>query len=176
MAKFIKKVLICIAVISILCLGFNTLLDLYYEINTERLAVKKAISMEEALDKFDNKEYFIIKWAAMGIPGAFFEFAYGDDRGAGVNLEGEGEGPFSDLSNNIRYVSKNLFLVYGTRKRICADPDPTSDDQTEYIIDVKSWDIIAPIERDYTYSKHGRWFYPKKYLDIYDVKHKDYKP
>ena len=110
MAKFIKKVLICIAVISILCLGFNTLPDLYYEINTERLAVKKAISMEEALDKFDNKEYFIIKWAAMGIPGAIFEFAYGDDRGAGVNLKGEGEDPFSDLSVNICYISENLFL------------------------------------------------------------------
>ena len=174
MAKFIKKVLICIAVISILCLGFNTLPDLYYEINTERLAVKKAISMEEALDKFDNKEYFIIKWAAMEIPGAFFEFAYGDDRGAGVNLKGKSL--LSDLSDNICYAGENLFLVYGRRKRICVDPDPTSDDQTEYIIDVKSWDIIAPIKRDYTYSKHVRWFYPKKYLDIYDVKHKDYEP
>ncbi len=179
MAKFIKKVLICIAVISILCLGFNTLPDLYYEINTERLAVKKAISMEEALDKFDNKEYFIIK-SGEEVPGSAFELGYGENENAWIILKGNN--PQKYLSNNILLVPPlpNYFLVYG-RQRKAKSPEETYSDYEdkevfEYVIDVKSWDIIAPIKRDYTYSKHVRWFYPKKYLDIYDVKHKDYEP
>lgn len=35
---------------------------------------------------------------------------------------------------------------------------------------------VAPIKRFYMYSRHSRRFYPKEYIDEYDLKHGDYIP
>lgn len=44
-----------------------------------------------------------------------------------------------------------------------------------YQIDIDEWELISPIKRDYTYSKHERFFAPQNYIDEYDVIHGDYK-
>ena len=35
--------------------------------------------------------------------------------------------------------------------------------------------MITPIYRDYGYSQHSRIFYPKKYIDYFDVDYGDFK-
>jgi hypothetical protein len=45
-----------------------------------------------------------------------------------------------------------------------------------YCLEVEEWSLIAPITRDYTYKKseESRIFYPKNYLDQFDIDKGDY--
>ncbi len=84
-----------------------------------------------------------------------------------------GRNPAHELSYIFRESDQNSFLVQGkingylTQYNGC----PT--------LIVEKWYIIAPIKRDYgyrEYRKEQRFFYPKDYLDVYDVEQGDYTP
>lgn len=59
-------------------------------------------------------------------------------------------------------------------KKKADNPSAEEDFINPYTIVVEKWEIITPIYRDYTYSSHSRIFYPKRYIDLYDLEHEDY--
>lgn len=89
----------------------------------------------------------------------------------------KGNDPLSCLSNVFR-DGRNEFLVYGYEENVESKTKNVStldNIENPYTIIVDSWEIIIPIYRDYTYSSYGRFFYPKRYIDSYDMEHEDYK-
>lgn len=118
--------------------------------------------------------YFIVTQNT-GATGARFIIAYGENKGIEVELSGNC--PNKSLSNVFFLSKPNFFLVQGeemnthNRGKQIADGLDISE---MYTIDVKQWDIIVPIYRDYQYTKHTRWFYPVWCIDSFDVDNLDY--
>lgn len=84
-----------------------------------------------------------------------------------------GRNPAHELSNIFVDSDFNSFLVKG---RI--DEKLTQFNGCPTLI-VESWYIIAPIKRDYgprEYRREQRFFYPRDYIDTYDLEQGDYVP
>ena len=85
-----------------------------------------------------------------------------------------GRRPVDELSYIFREANRNSFLVKGYMH----------DELTKYhnksVFCVEEWYLIAPIKRDYGQADYReeeqRFFYPKNYLDAFDVEQGDYAP
>lgn len=84
-----------------------------------------------------------------------------------------GRNPAHELSYIFTDVGLNSFLVKGRMEKELSKSDKCP------ILYVESWYIIAPIKRGYgprQYRKKQRLFYPKDYIDVYDLEQGDYVP
>lgn len=137
--------------------------------------IQAGIKRETAVEKcVENENCYMVKFSGANT-GLFYVISEGSDKGIEVELEGNT--PLHSLSNVFRN-SGNEFLIYGYEKNIenkTDNPSEIEDFINPYIIAVEKWEIITPICRDYTYSSHSRIFYPKRYIDLYDLEHEDYK-
>ena len=84
-----------------------------------------------------------------------------------------GHGPDEELSYIFMKPERNSFLVKGF----------VHEEMTSYrkqmVFYVEDWYLIAPIKRYYgqeDYRQEQRFFYPRNYLDTYDVEQGDYYP
>ena len=84
-----------------------------------------------------------------------------------------GHGPDEELSYIFMEPERNSFLVKGY----------VHEEMTSYrkqmVFCVEDWYLIAPIKRYYgqeDYRQEQRFFYPRNYLDTYDVEQGDYYP
>lgn len=77
-------------------------------------------------------------------------------------------------SNSGRYKKGNCCGYEENIENKTDNPSAVEDFINPYTIVVERWEIITPIYRDYTYSSHSRIFYPKRYIDLYDLEHEDY--
>ena len=84
-----------------------------------------------------------------------------------------GHGPDEELSYIFMEPERNSFLVKGF----------VHEEMTSYrkqmVFYVEDWYLIAPIKRYYgqeDYRQEQRFFYPRNYLDTYDVEQGDYYP
>lgn len=84
-----------------------------------------------------------------------------------------GHGPDEELSYIFMKPERNSFLVKGF----------VHEEMTSYrkqmVFCVEDWYLIAPIKRYYgqeDYRQEQRFFYPRNYLDTYDVEQGDYYP
>ena len=85
-----------------------------------------------------------------------------------------GRHPINELSYIFREANRNSFLVKGYM----------NEELTQYhnksVFCVEEWYLIAPIKRDYGQADYReeeqRFFYPKNYLDAFDVEQGDYYP
>ena len=84
-----------------------------------------------------------------------------------------GHGPDEELSYIFMKPERNSFLVKGY----------VHEEMTSYrkqmVFYVEDWYLIAPIKRYYgqeDYRQEQRFFYPRNYLDTYDVEQGDYYP
>ncbi len=170
MMKYYKitkiKVIILILITPIIICTYIYIKDTSYGL------VKKGISMKEAESLvLEDSSYYIVRVDSIGI-GKGFECLSGEYKGKYVRILGN-KSPSFTCSNEIEYVDNNSFLIKA--KKI---EDKNVEDiyyPTELDLYCESYEFITPIHRDYTYSKHGRMFYPKEYIDEYDALHNDYK-
>lgn len=139
--------------------------------NQIQAGIKREIADEKCVE---NDNCYMVKFSGENT-GLFYVISEGSDKGIEVELEGDT--PLHSLSNVFRN-SGNEFLIYGYEKNIenkTDNPSAVEDFINPYTIVVERWEIITPIYRDYTYSSHSRVFYPKRYIDRYDLEHEDYK-
>ncbi len=141
--------------------------------------VKIAVSKKEARQYLEEEGYFIIyykyikpvccesKW--------ILYYTDGEKKGPVVLI---GNNPYTmyDLDNTIFSSKQNKILVKGTIE------ENYSQYARETVICVDEWEIIAPIKREYSlgnrieYKYDYRLFYPKDYIDEYDVKKGNFIP
>ena len=108
--------------------------------------------------------------------GCDYQVLIDEDSWVGVRLTGENT-PGEYLGNAI-LANENKFMIFGKLQEIEEKDDVDIMGENQYSLEVENWAILAPIKRDYTYSKHGksRFFYPKSYLDKFDLDSGDYSP
>ncbi|MCM1263506.1 MAG: hypothetical protein NC313_12390 [Butyrivibrio sp.] len=146
-----------------------------YCIHNTGCVIHEGIERKIAVEKCsENENYHLVKLSGYNT-GLRYIISEGEDEGIEVKLEGIT--PMTGLSD-VFDCSDNEFLVYGLEKNI--EKKTTNAGSMEYITEpytivVEGWEIVTPIYRDYTYSQHERIFYPKKYIDNYDLEHGDYK-
>lgn len=138
--------------------------------------IYKGIGEKEAIKRCkENEECYIVSYSIdnTGLP---YVIAYGEDKG--VKLDLTGDSPSNYLGQVFR-SEKNSILIYGKEKNVENKNDNPSGIEEifthPYTIEVEQWEMITPIYRDYSYSQHSRIFYPKKYIDHFDVEHGDFK-
>lgn len=163
-----KKFFPLLLAIIILFLGVFVFLNRYP-------CIRVGMKMSEA-QKYSNLHdgYFIVTQNT-GATGSRFLIAYGE--GKGIEVELIGNCPDKSLSSIFFLSFPNFFLVQGEEMNTHNRGKQIADgiDSTQmYTIDVKQWEIIVPIYRDYQYANHTRWFYPLWYIDSYDVDNFDY--
>ncbi len=84
-----------------------------------------------------------------------------------------GQRPDDELSYIFKEPERNRFLVKGYVE------EQLSIYHSKLVLFVEEWYFIEPIKRDYgqdDYRQEQRFFYPKSYLDAYDVEQGDYDP
>jgi len=84
-----------------------------------------------------------------------------------------GKHPTEELSQIFLQSDQNSFLVKGYMD------EKLQEDGKDPVFCIESWYLIAPIKRNYgnkEYRENQRFFYPKSYLDTYDVEQGDYLP
>lgn len=134
--------------------------------------VKNAISLEEAQQIVSSeKNCYIIEGFEGGF-GEAYQFAYGEHKGKIIIppdwFLDKFKAPFV-------FPAKNKFLIRGSELK----PHKASENDLydlEFEIEIFDWEIIAPIERDYTFAYHFRFFSPRNHIDLYDLRHGDFKP
>jgi len=84
-----------------------------------------------------------------------------------------GNHPAAELSQIFLESDQNSFLIKGYMDEIL------TEDYGRPVFYIERWYLIAPIKRNYgnkEYRENQRFFYPKNYLDTYDVEQEDYLP
>lgn len=84
-----------------------------------------------------------------------------------------GQRPSSESSYIFMKPKRNRFLVKGYVN------DELTQHYNKLVLFVEEWHFIEPIKRDYgqeDYRQEQRFFYPRNYLDEYDVEQGDYIP
>lgn len=163
-----------IGIICMLICVVGGIIYMRYLHNTDAV-IRKGIARKIAVEKcMENENYHLVKFSGYNT-GLRYIISEGEEKGVEVELEGVT--PLTSLSD-VFYLPDNEFLVYGLEKNV--ERKTTNACDLEYIIEpytivVEKWEIVTPINRDYTYSHHKRIFYSKKYLDNYDLEHGDYK-
>ena len=156
-----KKIIIIISFCTIIFFICTKILSTRFPLVTE------GISKKAALNKIATKpsEYYIVKpelWTTSR------GWTIESENGRNLDdIELVDNSPQNQLTSMVLLNEDNNFLVEGTLI-----------DKEKKIV-VKSWKFVTPIERDYLHPKKGqknRWFYPKKYVDQFDVDNGDYKP
>ena len=135
--------------------------------------VREGIDRKSALEKCKEENYFMVRFSSYNT-GLMYVLSEGEDEGVEVELTSNT--PLAELSDVFR-DGRNEFLIYGHEintenktKNAVVNGYP----EAPYTIVVENWEIITPIFRDYTYSKHERFFAPRGYFDEYDLQHGDY--
>lgn len=139
-------------------------------------AVKEAISLEKALSLAQKPNYHLLE---VQKPVGFKEFRFfvgkNGEQGEYAELH-----PFlGDSLGHVLTPQGSLFLIRAQRceklpQGFCSKQYAANE--IRYRIFVEDWEIVEPIHRDYEYQDHGRWFYPKGYIDEYDLLYGDYIP
>lgn len=158
-----KKLAILLIVIGTLVLLLTVYKDLSYK------PIRQALTIEEALDFCKQESWAIISSKDVS-GGREFIFYNGKYSGDYVNVIGFN--PRKQLSSVFWWNSDMKILV-----RISDLKKVDIRDRLipiNYQIKIDRWELVAPIKRDYTYTKHGRIFYPQSYIDEYDLIHGDY--
>jgi len=135
------------------------------------------ISPDEARKIYDSQAGWFIVENDLGATGLGYSIACGANEGADVYLTGRC--PEMQLSRTFFLSKQNSFLVKGIEHNIHnIGVELLGDLCNAYTVECEEWLIITPIERDYQYSSKSqkeRWFYPKEYIDEFDVKNWDFR-
>ena len=138
--------------------------------------VLPAISMDMARGMVKEKECYIVRIADSDEDEFEFSRWYYWDGKEKKSIFLMGKRPDNELSQIFMGRERNSFLVKGYVH------DELTDYLKEYkklVFIVEEWYLIAPIKRDYgpeDYRQEQRLFYPRSYLDTYDVEQGDYYP
>ena len=138
--------------------------------------VLPAISMDMARGMVKEKECYIVRIPDSDEDEFDFSRWYYRDGTEKKSIFLMGKRPDNELSQIFMGRERNSFLVKGYVH------DELTDYLKEYkklVFIVEEWYLIAPIKRDYgseDYRQEQRLFYPRNYLDTYDVEQGDYYP
>lgn len=168
--KRIKLFCVGIIIVTIILITIGTIFFIR-KINKPRNVVLPAISEAMAQGMVKENEIYIVRVAnpdEFGTGGWYY--IDGEEKIKMMLAEGNLSHELSDIFLD---PDRNSFLVKGK----------INEELTQYngclTLDVESWYLIAPIKRDYgprEYRKEQRFFYPKDYLDVYDLEQGDYTP
>ena len=138
--------------------------------------VLPAISKDMAKGMVKEKECYIVRITDSDEDEFDFSRWYYRDGTEKKSIFLMGKRPDNELSQIFMGRERNSFLVKGYVH------DELTDYLKEYkklVFIVEEWYLIAPIKRDYgpeDYRQEQRLFYPRSYLDTYDVEQGDYYP
>lgn len=159
-----KRILICVGFIVFTIISFHI-----REVNKPRNVVLPALGKAYAEGMVKEKECYIVRVASpdeFGTGGWYYK-----DGKYKKKIYLRGQNPARELSYIFLGFNMNSFLVKGKIIEEQYEGDP--------IFVVDSWYIIAPIKRDYgpkQYREEQRLFYPRNYIDDYDLEQGDYVP
>ena len=167
-----KKIIKIIALILII-IGFIEVVrvNLRNYIFDKENAVVEAISYPEAILKVLKEDYYIIYYKkGFFDDGSTLYYFDGKKKGAVILT---GQNPYRLHSSNGNAAifcgpADNKFLVKGKIE------EKYKDIVDETVINVESWDIIAPIKRYYIDEYDHRYLYPITFIDAYDVERGDF--
>ncbi|MDO5095764.1 MAG: hypothetical protein Q4D65_04315 [Peptostreptococcaceae bacterium] len=155
-----KKIYVMVALLVVYLILCNRYKPIIYAASWIEVASKLT---------FEDNWYLISTRSCSG--GTVYVFSSGEFKGKYVNLD---DSPYRNLKN-IFFRNAN-FLIEAEEIRPIYESASEIICPASYEITVKNWKIVYPIFRDYTYTPHERWFYPKSYIDQYDLDHGDYIP
>lgn len=164
--KLLKILIVIFAIIISVCV-FAYIKTFQYD------CVMPGISIEQAEEiTANNKNAHIVR--CVYTSGLDYKVLDEDNNWIGVDIAGWSNSGFT-LSRTLA-TDGNQFLIYGDMEPIDSlekENDPTLWG-TFYSIYVEECTLIYPIMREYTFRLKGRLFYPKKYIDQFDVDNKDF--
>lgn len=148
------------------------LIFLYDALSNSYRPVLYSVSGYEAEKRLNSeKNYYLISTIDCS-GGTEFVFSSGELKGEYVKWKNS---PLKHFET-VFLLREQTFLVDVEEIRSISESSSEVICPRSYEITAKSWQIVYPIYRDYTYTPHERWFYPKSYIDQYDVNHGDYIP
>lgn len=154
---------------GLLIVSFLVMLGIIiYHHSTKYPAVRSAISQNEATKLQDDEVYFIVTPTSKWTTATGWMLKYQNDTGEEIYIKGNA--PQNELSD-VLYDSSNTFLVKGEFISGLSEEDGIS------FIQAESWEIIYPVSRNYDLPNapaKTRFFYPKGYIDEFDIENKDY--
>jgi len=143
--------------------------------------IVKGISIEKACQLASDKDMCFIVKTSNAATGARYTIQMGKFEGCEVELSGK-HSPSSELSGVFIYAENN-FLIYAKELRNESNLDRTESYPNYFTIVVDKWYPITPINRMYDFRDYqtnedfdSRFFYPKEYIDEFDLVNKDYMP
>ncbi|MGY3777661.1 hypothetical protein [Isobaculum melis] len=141
---------------------------IHYQDATKYPAVRTAISRNEATTLQDDETYFIVTPTSKWTTATGWMLKYQNDTGEEIYIKGKA--PQNELSD-VLYDSSNEFLVKGELISGVSEKNGVA------FIQAESWEIIYPVRRNYDLPNapaKTRFFYPKGYIDEFDVENQDY--
>ena len=138
--------------------------------------VLPAISKDMARGMVKEKECYIVRIADSDEDEFEFSRWYYRDGTEKKSIFLMGKRPDNELSQIFMGRERNSFLVKGYVHEELTDH---LKEFKKLAFIVEEWYLIAPIKRDYgpeDYRQEQRLFYPRSYLDTYDVEQGDYYP
>ena len=138
--------------------------------------VLPAISKDMARGMVKEKECYIVRITDSDEDEFNFSHWYYKDGTEKKSIFLMGNRPGDELSYIFMSPERNSFLVKGYVHEELTDY-PKKHKKLAFI--VEEWYLIEPIKRDYgqeEYRQEQRLFYPRNYLDTYDVEQGDYYP
>jgi hypothetical protein len=138
--------------------------------------VLPAISKDMARGMVKEKECYIVRIADSDEDEFEFSRWYYWDGKEKKSIFLMGNRPDNELSQIFMGRERNSFLVKGYVHEELTDH---LKEFKKLAFIVEEWYLIAPIKRDYgpeDYRQEQRLFYPRNYLDTYDVEQGDYYP
>ena len=138
--------------------------------------VLPAISMDMARGMVKEKECYIVRITDSDKDEFDFSYWYYRDGTEKKSIFLMGNRPDDELSYIFMEPERNSFLVKGYVHEGLTD---YFKEYKKLVFIVEEWYLIAPIKRDYgpeDYRQEQRLFYPRSYLDTYDVEQGDYYP
>ncbi len=162
------KILTLIVIVMILIFG----IAYYKKISYKKVKMGINIEMAEKIIK-DRNDYIIVSIDGIS-GGGVYKCETGKYKGKYVKLIGrEGTYPDTNCSPVLTWPKQNRFLI--KIKNLKENIIDNEMYKTELDITCESYEFIIPIKREYSCSKHERYFYPENYIDEYDVLYGDYE-
>ncbi len=138
--------------------------------------VLPAISKDMARGMVKEKECYIVRITDSDKDEFDFSYWYYRDGIEKKSIFLMGNCPDNELSYIFMEPERNSFLVKGYVHEGLTD---YFKEYKKLVFIVEEWYLIEPIKRDYgpeDYRQEQRLFYPRSYLDTYDVEQGDYYP